>query len=53
MAEPMIRVRDVTKTYRRGGETLTVLDRLELEMDEGRFSALMGRPARARRRCSI
>jgi putative ABC transport system ATP-binding protein len=38
----MIRVRDVTKSYRRGGETLVVLDRLKLDMEEGRFYALMG-----------
>jgi putative ABC transport system ATP-binding protein len=32
----------VTKTYTRGGETLVVLDDLNLEMQEGRFYALMG-----------
>jgi len=42
MPEAMIRLRQVTKTYRRGGETLTVLDGLDLEMEEGRFYALMG-----------
>ena len=42
MSEPMIRVQDLTKTYQRGGETLTVLDSLNLEMEEGRFYALMG-----------
>jgi len=42
MALPMIRVQNVSKSYRRGGEMLTVLDRLSLEMDEGRFYALMG-----------
>ena len=42
MPEAMIRVREVTKRYSRGGETLTVLDRLNLEMEEGRFYALMG-----------
>ena len=43
MAErAMIRVREVSKTYRRGGESLTVLDRLNLDMEEGRFYALMG-----------
>ncbi|HUR27411.1 MAG TPA: ABC transporter ATP-binding protein [Planctomycetota bacterium] len=42
MAQAMIRVRDVTKSYRRGGETLVVLDRLKLDMEEGRFYALMG-----------
>ncbi|MEM8884288.1 MAG: ABC transporter ATP-binding protein [Planctomycetota bacterium] len=38
----MIRVQGVTKTYTRGGETLTVLDELDLDMEEGRFYALMG-----------
>jgi putative ABC transport system ATP-binding protein len=42
MAETMIRVRDLTKRYRRGGEALTVLDHLDLEMDQGEFYALMG-----------
>ena len=38
----MIRVQGVTKKYRRGGETLVVLDGLDLEMQEGGFYALMG-----------
>ncbi|MCE9596074.1 MAG: ABC transporter ATP-binding protein [Planctomycetes bacterium] len=38
----MIRVRNVTKSYSRGGETLKVLNGLNLDMDEGRFYALMG-----------
>ena len=42
MEEIMIQVRGVTKTYRRGGEVLKVLDRLDLEMERGRFYALMG-----------
>ncbi|MBK8178361.1 MAG: ABC transporter ATP-binding protein [Planctomycetes bacterium] len=42
MTEAMIRVKGVTKTYKRGGESLRVLDRLGLEMEEGRFYALMG-----------
>src|SRR5262245_11333834 len=42
MNEAMIRVREVTKCYTRGGEELIVLDRLNLDMDEGRFYALMG-----------
>ncbi len=41
-SEPMIRVRGVTKTYTRGGESLAVLDRLDLDMEEGGFFALMG-----------
>ena len=42
MSEPMIAARKVYKRYQRGGETLTVLDGLDLEMEEGRFYALMG-----------
>jgi putative ABC transport system ATP-binding protein len=38
----MISVRKVTKTYSRGGETLTVLDELDLEVPGGDFCALMG-----------
>jgi putative ABC transport system ATP-binding protein len=37
-----IELKNVTKSYRRGGETLTVLDRLDLSMESGRFYALMG-----------
>jgi putative ABC transport system ATP-binding protein len=42
MSDAMIQVRGLTKRYERGGEQLTVLDKLDLEMDEGRFYALMG-----------
>ena len=42
MSEAMIQVRGLTKRYQRGGETLVVLDGLDLEMQEGRFYALMG-----------
>ena len=38
----MISVREVTKTYTRGAESLRVLDGLSLEMDQGGFYALMG-----------
>lgn len=37
-----IQLSGVTKTYRRGGEELVVLDHLDLSMDEGVFYALMG-----------
>ena len=42
MSESMIQVRDVSKIYKRGGELLTVLDHLNLQMEEGGFYALMG-----------
>jgi len=41
-ANSMIRLRGVTKVYSRGGEDLTVLDRLDLDMEQGGFYALMG-----------
>lgn len=41
MAVP-INLRSVTKSYSRGGETLRVLDELDLDMDGGTFYALMG-----------
>ncbi|HEU4420267.1 MAG TPA: ABC transporter ATP-binding protein [Planctomycetota bacterium] len=37
-----IEVQKATKTYHRGGETLVVLDALDLSMDGGAFYALMG-----------
>jgi putative ABC transport system ATP-binding protein len=37
-----ITIRSVTKTYHRGGESLRVLDELDLAMDGGTFYALMG-----------
>ena len=37
-----IQLHSVTKTYRRGGEDLRVLDELELQMDGATFYALMG-----------
>jgi putative ABC transport system ATP-binding protein len=40
--EAMIQVRGLTKRYQRGGETLVVLDGLDLEMQAGGFYALMG-----------
>lgn len=42
MSAPLIRLRGVTKTYERGGEVLTVLDRLDLDIEKGGFYALMG-----------
>jgi putative ABC transport system ATP-binding protein len=39
---PMVDVRDVRKVYRRGSEEITVLDGLNLQVQEGDFAALMG-----------
>ncbi len=42
-AKILISLRDVTKKFeRRGGETLTILSRLNLEIERGSFNALMG-----------
>jgi putative ABC transport system ATP-binding protein len=41
-SEPVIRMRGVSKSYRRGGETLTVLDGMDLDVTPGEFLALMG-----------
>jgi putative ABC transport system ATP-binding protein len=40
--EQLIRLRGVTKTYERGGEVLTVLNKLDLDIEKGGFYALMG-----------
>ena len=42
MSNELIQVQGVTKAYTRGGETLVVLDRLDLDIPEGEFYALMG-----------
>src|SRR5437763_14423582 len=42
MAEALIVVASVVKTYRREAQTLTVLDGLSLTVDEGDFTALVG-----------
>ena len=42
MSEILIKVENVNKTYQRGGETLTVLDELNLDVPKQDFSALMG-----------
>ena len=40
--QAMIRMRGVTKRYQRGGQLLTVLDKLDLDVPRGDFVALMG-----------
>ena len=42
MSDSLVSVKEVNKTYRRGGETLVVLDDLNLEVPKGDFLALMG-----------
>jgi ABC-type glutathione transport system ATPase component len=46
----LISVRNLDKTYERGGEVIHVLQGLNLDVDKGDFVAFMGRPARARPR---
>ena len=41
-AEPLVRTRDLHKTFRRGSETIEVLRGVDLELPRGDFLALMG-----------
>ena len=41
-AEPLVRVRNVVKVYRRDAEELKVLNGIDLEVPQGEFVALMG-----------
>jgi putative ABC transport system ATP-binding protein len=41
-SKSLIQVRGLTKTYRRGGEEIHVLQRLNLDVDKGDFVAFMG-----------
>jgi putative ABC transport system ATP-binding protein len=42
MAEPLIRVADLVKIYRMGGQELRALDGVSITIDEGGFVAIMG-----------
>jgi len=39
---PLIRIRGLCKSYQRGGQSIDVLDRLDLDVAAGEFVALMG-----------
>src|SRR3984885_8453633 len=39
---PIVRLREVSKTYQRGGEAVRVLEQLDLEVPAGSYEALMG-----------
>src|SRR3984885_1713275 len=39
---PIVRLREVSKTYQRGGEAVRVLEDLDLEVPAGSYEALMG-----------
>ncbi|MCU0681565.1 MAG: ABC transporter ATP-binding protein [Polyangiaceae bacterium] len=41
-AKPLVRLRGVSKSFPRGGETVRVLEALDLDLAEGSFEALMG-----------
>ena len=41
-SDSLIRVRNLNKVYRRGGETIEVLQGLNLDVDTGEFVAFMG-----------
>ena len=38
----LVEIRDVTKRYHKGGETIVPLDRVSLDIDSGEFLSLMG-----------
>jgi putative ABC transport system ATP-binding protein len=42
MAETLVKVRDVRKTFFRGGERIEVLQGLDVDVKQGEFLALMG-----------
>ncbi|MDA1194144.1 MAG: ABC transporter ATP-binding protein [Planctomycetota bacterium] len=42
MGDPVIQFRGVTKSYRKGGQELVVLDHLDMDIEAGEFLALMG-----------
>lgn len=49
----LIQVRGLSKTYRRGGEEIQVLQRLNLDVDKGDFVGFMGPSGSGKLRCSI
>jgi len=38
----LVEIRDVTKRYHKGGETITPLDKVSLDIEQGEFVSLMG-----------
>jgi putative ABC transport system ATP-binding protein len=51
MSEPIVQLRDLTKSYALGEAMLPVLKGITLSIHRGEYVAIMGRPARANRRC--
>jgi putative ABC transport system ATP-binding protein len=48
----LVKINGVHKYFTRGSERIDVLKGVTLDIPQGDFLALMGHPARARRRCS-
>lgn len=42
MKSPLVSIRDLSKSYRRGSQTVTVLEQITFTIDDGEFLALMG-----------
>ena len=40
--DPLIRIKDLGKTYHRGDQTISVLEGVDLAVQSGEFIALMG-----------
>jgi len=43
MGQPLIRIRDLSKTYEEGGKTRLILDQVSLDIMEGEFFVLLGK----------
>jgi putative ABC transport system ATP-binding protein len=43
MGQPLIRIRDLSKTYEEGGKTRLILDHVSLDIMEGEFFVLLGK----------
>ena len=43
MTQPLVRIRNLTKTYQQGGKTRTILDNVDLDIYEGEFFVLLGK----------
>ena len=53
MTDIIVSLRHVAKSYRRGKQSIEVLQDLDLEIAQGDFVALMGPSGSAKRPCSI
>ncbi len=42
MEQPIVEIRNISKSYQRGAETIPVLENINLDIPEGEFLALMG-----------